>query len=414
MKRLGLLASLIICLFLMGTAWANNETVIQAGTCWKNNQTAKAVELLEGALDQEPENYELLWNLGKYYDVLAKETYGTKRAAYYEKGLRAAERAVKLNPEGPDGHLWYAVLLGESGMEKGGAQALAIVKPMHDELQTALRLDPGNAMAHYLLAQLFFKAPGKPVSIGDKKKALDEIKLAVKFDGENPGYWFSYGMIAADSNQSELYQKAIGKYLDLTDSYQYTELEKLEPDQANDYERQWRTAYYYQFLGDNGVKKQRLKYFEKGLRFADRAVKENGQGVEGHLWRGVLLGCIGLEKGVLKSLSIVKPMRDELETAIRIDSKNAMAHYTLSQLYWKVPGKPISIGDKKKALDEASLSIKYDPDNLMYLFNYGKIAVDYKDNATVKTVFKKILDMPGEYGYYKTEAQKELDKVTKQ
>jgi tetratricopeptide (TPR) repeat protein len=113
---------------------------------------------------------------------------------------------------------------------------------------------------------------------------------------------------------------------------------------ADGYEALWRLARCYWFLGDRATGKEKLTLFEKGKSYAEQAVKTKDNGVEGH--------------------------------------------------YWMVPGFPISIGNKKKAQEEAVLATTGDSKATDHWLHLGQIASDNKDFATAKTALQKVLTLP--------------------
>lgn len=193
-------------------------------------------------------------------------------------------------------------------------------------------------------------------------------------------------------------------------------LEKKLSNDPNNYEALWRLGRYYQYLGDASAKKNKLAYYQKGLNYAASAVKVNGLGVDGHLEYSVLLGCVNIEQGILKGLSWVRTMQTELLTTLKLDPQNARAHSTLAVLYWKAPGQPLSIGDKRKALTEALLAVKQEPKTIYYWLIYGQIANSNKEWATARDAYGKVLELPlspddpGDE-YYKSLAKKDLAKI---
>jgi tetratricopeptide (TPR) repeat protein len=398
--------------------WAESSEIEKANQFWEHHEiqgmTEKAIAVLESLVAKEP-NYEALWRLGQYYQFLGQVSLNTERIAAYEKGLAYTARAVKVNAQGVNGHLWHAILLGGMLQEKRDFNYLKSVNQMYNELQTVIRLEPKNGSAHYALAQLYYNVPGKPMSIGDKKKALVEAGLAVKYTPENKSGWMFYGLMALENNDFATARFAFAKFLDNIDSYKkYGTLITQENQIGEDYEALWHLGYFYEFFGQNCLnKKGKMAALEKGMNFVERAVKINPKGIAGHLYRAILMGNIALEKGILKSLAIVKPMRDELQVVLGLEPGNAAAHGLLGQLYWKVPGKPLSIGDKKKALEETALAVKYNPQSIEYWFNYGEIAMDNRDYSLARTAFTKVLGFFSGAPNLKIEAQKELDKLPK-
>lgn len=157
----------------------------------------------------------------------------------------------------------------------------------------------------------------------------------------------------------------------------------------------WRLAKYHWFLGDQAtVKKAKLTLFAQGKEYAEQAVKADPKNIDAHFWLAALIGADGEARGILKSLSSVSPMKKELEICFQLNPKFADAHDLMAQLYWLAPGPPLSIGSKKRALEESRLAVTYDPTNIDFWFIFGQIARDNKDYEKACEAFQKILTMP--------------------
>ncbi len=161
---------------------------------------------------------------------------------------------------------------------------------------------------------------------------------------------------------------------------------------SESYEALWRLARAYEWQGKS-ARKDRLPLLEQGKAYAERAVKLRENGWEGHYWLAALIGRTGEAKGILNSLFMVKPMKAELDRVVALNPDCAGAHYVLSLLYWKVPGPPLSIGNKQKALDEARLAVRLEPDNTQYRLGLGEAYLAAKDRAAARREFEAVLVM---------------------
>jgi tetratricopeptide (TPR) repeat protein len=194
-----------------------------------------------------------------------------------------------------------------------------------------------------------------------------------------------------------------------------TLLKQVQPASADSL---WRLARCHWFLGEHAAKKDDiLALFDQGKLYAEQAIKANDKNIQAHYWLAALLGSIGQERGILKSLAMVSPMKEQLDICLQLDPKFADGHDTLGQLYFKAPG-GISIGDKKKALEHAKLAVQYNPasDHLLHL---GTIAADQKEYTLARDSFNKVLaltDDPEDPEWtreHKAEAKKGLEKLPK-
>jgi len=179
---------------------------------------------------------------------------------------------------------------------------------------------------------------------------------------------------------------SVEKGIALLDSYLATHV--------NNYDALWRQARFYWFKGDRSPDKKKLPHYEDGKAYAELAVLANANGVEGHYWLGSLIGAVGTEKGILNSLFMVGPMKEQLEIVLKLDPNYHDAYNVLAQLYWKVPGRPLSIGDKKKAQEYIKKATELAPTNIGHWLLYGEIAISNKDYVTARMALNKVLSLP--------------------
>lgn len=117
--------------------------------------------------------------------------------------------------------------------------------------------------------------------------------------------------------------------------------------------------------------KRRLDLAKLTLLDAREMVKMAPDRPEGHHWVGAAIGMIGLTRGVLNSLQLAAEIRKAFERSIEIDKTylHGSALVQLGRLYTMLPGFPLSIGDKEKALRYLLEAKKIDPDfTLTYLY----------------------------------------------
>lgn len=153
----------------------------------------QATPIIEELVAKYPSNYEVLWKAAKFYEKSAQTTSSPLKT--YEKGKALAEKAVNLYPNKVEGHYWLASLMGRVGEEKGILNSLFMVKPMKAELDRCLEIDPKFPDTYYVLGLLYWKVPGWPVSIGDKKLAIQYAAKAVQLRPES--FLFRWGLYEA-------------------------------------------------------------------------------------------------------------------------------------------------------------------------------------------------------------------------
>jgi tetratricopeptide (TPR) repeat protein len=133
----------------------------------------------------------------------------------------------------------------------------------------------------------------------------------------------------------------------------------------------WRLSRVEYWIGDHTADKTAKKQiFQQGIEHAKKAIELGPNKVEGHFWLGVCYGVYGEAKGVLKSLSLVKPIKEEMRRVLQIDPAydKGGADRILGRVYHEVPG--IAGGSEKKSLEHLLKAVEYGPRvglNLLYL-----------------------------------------------
>lgn len=138
----------------------------------------KAIEALEKIIAEDPKNAEAHITIAKAHLYLGDRVQESK-LEIFEAGKSYAEKATELDPKSPDAYYWLAALTGRVGQTRGILQSLFMINPMKEALDTAIEIDPNYAAAYYVLSLLYTEAPGWPVSIGNKQKALEYAQKAV-------------------------------------------------------------------------------------------------------------------------------------------------------------------------------------------------------------------------------------------
>jgi tetratricopeptide (TPR) repeat protein len=120
-----------------------------------------------------------------------------------------------------------------------------------------------------------------------------------------------------------------------------------------DYGVSWRRARANQIVGLVAKKDDdKLTAFERAIEAGKTAIELRPDAVEGHYWLGTSYGCYGETKGMLKALSSIGDIRDEMRAAIKIDPKydDGGAYVVLGKIDFELPG--WMGGDSKRAIEE--------------------------------------------------------------
>ena len=133
------------------------------------------------ALAADPRDFEAAWKLARADYWLGGHVLERERRAVLEQGIDAGRKAVAAQPNRPEGHFWLAANMGALA-ESFGMQGLKYRKPIKEELETVLRLDPAflDGSADRALGRWYFKVPR--LFGGSHQQAEAHLKAALKYN----------------------------------------------------------------------------------------------------------------------------------------------------------------------------------------------------------------------------------------
>jgi cytochrome c-type biogenesis protein CcmH/NrfG len=119
------------------------------------------------------------------------EAYNLLCRAYFtlsewDKGTSACEKAVALDPENAEYHLWLGRIYGEKADHAGFWSAAGLAKKVRTEFENAVRLNPNSAEARTDLAEFYLEAPG--IVGGGRDKAEAQAQKLASMDPVKAGW----------------------------------------------------------------------------------------------------------------------------------------------------------------------------------------------------------------------------------
>src|SRR2546421_9834206 len=117
----------------------------------------QALAHYRAALALDSLNYEALWKAGRELVDIAKQITGKNdsskhlRDTLYTQAPAFGEAAVRVNPNGADGHFTTGQALGRLSRTKGGKERVRFAKIIYDEAINAIELDSTHDGACHLL-----------------------------------------------------------------------------------------------------------------------------------------------------------------------------------------------------------------------------------------------------------------------
>src|SRR5213082_126317 len=109
------------------------------------------------ALALDSLNYQALWKSGRELVDIAKQITGNDdsskhlRDSLYTEARALGEAAVRVNPNGADGHFTIGQALGRLSRTKGGKERVRFAKIIYDEGMKAIELDSTHDGAYHLI-----------------------------------------------------------------------------------------------------------------------------------------------------------------------------------------------------------------------------------------------------------------------
>lgn len=180
--------------------YANRETLADA---------ERAASLWEQTLAANPRDFDAARNLARAcYWLGGRRATEEARKAAFTRGMTAAEAAIAARSNQPDGFFWLAANMGGLA-EIGGMRAgLRYRKPIRDNLETVLAMDPAfqKGSADRALGRWYFKVPG--LFGGSKTKAVQHLRASLSHHPESIASRFflaeTYESMGRDAEAVEL------------------------------------------------------------------------------------------------------------------------------------------------------------------------------------------------------------------
>jgi len=98
----------------------------------------------------------------------------------WDRGIAACEKAVAIDPNNSQFHLWLGRIYGEKADHVSWFTAAGLAGKVRNEFETAVKLSPNDAIARTDLAEFYLEAPG--IVGGGKDKADAQAEALMKLD----------------------------------------------------------------------------------------------------------------------------------------------------------------------------------------------------------------------------------------
>jgi tetratricopeptide (TPR) repeat protein len=181
-----------------------------------------AVEFYASALDQHPEDPELLWRLARVYVCMGEVIEGEQRAELCRKAEAFAHRCILGDSTKAEGHTWRAAALGYVALDAGMGRQVELAHELLREVDRALSLNPEDDAA-YSIRGSFFRAMGNvgwlqrqlaaifvgKVPLGGFEEAEAALRKAIKLAPDIMRHHYELGILYIDMGRQGEAQKVL-------------------------------------------------------------------------------------------------------------------------------------------------------------------------------------------------------------
>jgi hypothetical protein len=160
------------------------------------------------------------------------------------------------------------------------------------------------------------------------------------------------------------------------------------------FEPAWKLARICYWLGSHAPDAERRAFLERGIDAGRKAVAAAPERPEGHFWLAASMGALAESFGLRAGLRYRKPIKQELETVLRIDRSfmRGSADRALGRWYHKVPR--LFGGSLGQAEAHLRVSLRYDPDSTITHFFLAELYFDMDRPADARAELQRVVDAP--------------------
>lgn len=192
----------------------------------------------------------------------------------------------------------------------------------------------------------------------------------------------------------------------------YQEILKAEP---NHEEAAWKLCRVLYWVGTHQGGDAQLTSLEASVEAGKKAVAINPKSLPGHFWLGVAYGVYGKAKGIMKSLALLNPIKEEMAFVLNVDEsyEDGGPHRVLGRLLHQIPG--IVGGSKSEAVKHLAQAVKLGSQRWLNHIYLAQVYIDQDKKTEAKALLQQVIAGPAqpglepEYADWSAEAKKLLE-----
>jgi tetratricopeptide (TPR) repeat protein len=167
-----------------------------------------------------------------------------------------------------------------------------------------------------------------------------------------------------------------------------------DPSSPAAFEPAWKLSRACYWLGGHAAEQGRRATYERGIDAARRATSLRSDRPEGYFWMAANMGALAESFGLRQGLKYRKPIKEALETVLRLDSafQDGSADRALGRWYFKVPR--LFGGSDKEAEAHLLASLRYNPASTASHYFLAELYADKGRKNEARTQLQAVIDAP--------------------
>jgi tetratricopeptide (TPR) repeat protein len=164
---------------------------------------------------------------------------------------------------------------------------------------------------------------------------------------------------------------------------------------AKDFASAWKQARVQYWLGTNGLPPpERKAALERGVDAGRAAAALEPKRPEGHFWMAANMGALAESFGLRQGLRYRGPIRDALETVLKIDPafQHGSADRALGRWYFRVPG--LFGGSDRKSEEHLRKALAYNPNSIITRLFLAETLIELNRTDEARRELRMALDLP--------------------
>jgi hypothetical protein len=161
-----------------------------------------------------------------------------------------------------------------------------------------------------------------------------------------------------------------------------------------DFDSAWKVARAMYWIGGHDAPAARRAALERGVAAGRQAAALQPSRPEGHFWMAASMGALAESFGLRQGLRYRGPIKDALETALRLDPafQQGSPDRALGRWYFRVPG--LFGGNKRKSEEHLRRSLDYYPDSIASRYFLAETLFELRRDRDARAELNAVIAAP--------------------